>query len=70
MSANLGVYERSLSMLLGSLVARTPGLSHAVLVSVDGIPWPSRPGSPRSAPTSSPASAPGSCRSARAPEGP
>ncbi|QSB05740.1 roadblock/LC7 domain-containing protein [Natronoglycomyces albus] len=35
---NLGVYERSLSMLLASLVARTPGLSHAVLVSVDGLP--------------------------------
>jgi uncharacterized protein len=47
MSANLGVYERSLSMLLGSLVARTPGLSHAVLVSVDGLPLAVSAGLPK-----------------------
>lgn len=44
---NLGVYERSLSMLLASLVARTPGLSHAVLVSVDGMPLAMSAGLPR-----------------------
>ncbi|GIG65549.1 roadblock/LC7 domain-containing protein [Phytomonospora endophytica] len=32
------MYERSLSMLLASLVARTPGLTHAVLVSAEGVP--------------------------------
>ncbi|MFC4337134.1 roadblock/LC7 domain-containing protein [Salininema proteolyticum] len=47
MTADLGVYERSLSMLLGSLVARTPGLSHAVLVSVDGLPLAVSTGLPR-----------------------
>lgn len=44
---DLGVYERSLSMLLASLVARTPGLSHAVLVSVDGMPLAMSTGLPR-----------------------
>jgi predicted regulator of Ras-like GTPase activity (Roadblock/LC7/MglB family) len=44
---DLGVYERSLSMLLASLVARTPGLSHAVLVSVDGMPLAMSAGLPR-----------------------
>ncbi len=35
---DLGVYQTSMGSLLGSLVDRTPGASHAVLASVDGLP--------------------------------
>lgn len=35
---DLGVYRRSVGMLLASLVARTPGLAHAVLLSAQGVP--------------------------------
>lgn len=35
---DLGVYRRSVGMLLASLVARTPGLAHAVLLSDEGVP--------------------------------
>lgn len=35
---DLGVYRRSVGMLLASLVARTPGLAHAVLLSPEGVP--------------------------------
>lgn len=35
---DLGVYRHSVGMLLASLVARTPGLAHAVLLSAEGLP--------------------------------
>ncbi|MGH3656322.1 MAG: roadblock/LC7 domain-containing protein [Micromonosporaceae bacterium] len=43
---DLGVYRRSVGMLLASLVARTPGLAHAVLLSAQGVPVATSSGLP------------------------
>lgn len=46
MTHDLGVYRRSVGMLLASLVARTPGLAHAVLLSAEGMPLATSSGLP------------------------
>lgn len=38
MTTDLGLYASSMGSFLASLVERTPGASHAVLASVDGVP--------------------------------
>lgn len=46
MTHDLGVYRRSVGMLLASLVARTPGLAHGVLLSSEGMPLSTSSGLP------------------------
>lgn len=46
MVSDLEVYRRSLGLLLASLVARTPGMAHAVLFSPQGLPVATSTGLP------------------------